>query len=193
MRSVPSWQAFCLSFVGMSRNSTLDEDELSPDLADGLASRFRQLRARPGADEDNIGIGLPVTPDLTTNSSIASVAHSAAAALGATFADVIQVPLWGVFGDFDVEHVETVAPRSSAILWVYILVSNLVLVNLLVAMVPVALELTRSSAEQFYSPSPLLQPIAALTRMSLPPTAAVCRHLHQRSGIRNSGVSVSEF
>eukprot|EP00966_Prymnesium_polylepis_P044936 1040882-Prymnesium_polylepis.1 len=71
LRSVPSLQAFFLSFIGMSHNTTLEEDELSPDLADGLASHLRQLRARPGAD-DTTGIGLPLASDVTTNSSVAS-------------------------------------------------------------------------------------------------------------------------
>eukprot|EP00966_Prymnesium_polylepis_P180590 4182820-Prymnesium_polylepis.1 len=44
------------------------------------------------------------------------------------------MPLWALFGEFDIEALETDAPRSAPIMWIYVLVSNVVLVNLLVAM-----------------------------------------------------------
>ena len=46
----------------------------------------------------------------------------------------VTMPFWAVFGEFDIEELERDAPYSSPIMWVYVLVSNIVLVNLLVAM-----------------------------------------------------------
>lgn len=44
------------------------------------------------------------------------------------------MPFWAVFGDFDTTELQEMLPWSSWLVWVYVLISNVVLVNLLVAM-----------------------------------------------------------
>jgi len=49
--------------------------------------------------------------------------------------DVLQVPAWAMYGEFDPDQMFEWSPRyGSAMLWVYVLVSNVLLVNLLIAM-----------------------------------------------------------
>ena len=133
--------AFCLAFLGMSHGTSVHSGhsdfhgdpvavEHPADVTDDLLRR--QLKSG-GSGAAAAASAAAVASRVTLDGNSSAVFGGGV--FGSTgLTSAVWVPFWAVYGDFDTDALEDEAPFSSPILWVYVLVSNVVLVNLLVAM-----------------------------------------------------------
>lgn len=113
-------------------------DGYGDDTAAGLAARLhRQLR---GFNGDH-GASAAAHAQQDTPLQPLQRAIGEGATRLATFASPIFVPtsafmkpIWAVYGAFDIEDLATAPFGTSALMWLYLLISSVILVNLLVAM-----------------------------------------------------------
>ena len=103
--------AFSMSLVGMSRGDMADITSIFSPARRSLRASGHSSPLDPGPSQD--------APLLRGQS---------------LFSPAATMPFWAIFGEFDVEELERAAPYSSPLMWLYVLLSNVVLVNLLVAM-----------------------------------------------------------
>ena len=79
-----------------------------------------------------------------------------------------MMPLWAVFGYLDLVGLEQDIPWSSPILWLYALISGVVLVNLLVAMFADTYTRVLSASEMEYRYQKATLPTPQSTRAHAP-------------------------